>query len=206
MHISIQTQGTAVSIPGSSPTSPLWSGIGCPEEYKADTQYDEAAIVSVDKTVYQCAKKLLCGMVTYQPRTDQHWDKAWKIIGGCLDDLAPMDGPAFEALHTGNSQYGCPKEFSSGVRYDEGNTVTVNNRVFRCKAWPYSGHCSQAGYKPLTNPATPDAWKDAWDFIGYCNLYYKLDAVNAAVAQSRFRNQVAEAELIWEHGLDFPYY
>jgi ribosomal protein L21E len=41
--------------------------------------------------------------------------------------------------------------------------------VFACKAWPYSGHCGQAGYEPNVNPATPEAWRDAWTIKGYCN-------------------------------------
>ncbi|KAL7523373.1 hypothetical protein ACHAXR_000149, partial [Thalassiosira sp. AJA248-18] len=31
------------------------------------------------------------------------------------------------------------------------------------------GHCGQPGYEPNVDPATPDAWKDAWTVEGYCS-------------------------------------
>ena len=137
-HIPIQ--GTATS-PGSSPTPPFWSGASCPKEYKPHTAYDEGETVTVDKIVYQCAQfpnNLFCGMTGYQPGVHQHWNKAWMIIGSCIGDVPPqMEDPTFEALGSGNAAYGCPKEFSSAVTYVGGDSVTVSNRVFRCKAWPY---------------------------------------------------------------------
>ena len=145
-------------------------------------------------------------MTGYKPGTDQHWDKAWKIIGSCFGGtLAPMKSPSFEARSNVSNEGGYAGDYDGGVKYKEGDTISVNTLVFRCKAWTYSGHCLQAGYKPMTNPATPDAWKMAWDFIGYCErFYYTLDIVNAAVAQSRLHNQVSELGLVWKYGLDAP--
>ena len=41
--------------------------------------------------------------------------------------------------------------------------------MFVCKAWPHSGHCSQAGYKPSVDTGVySNAWKDAWTMAGYC--------------------------------------
>ena len=146
-------------------------------------------------------------MTGYKPGTDKHWDKSWKIIGSRFGGtLAPMKSPSFEVLSNVSNEGGCPGDYDGGVKYGEGDTVSVNKLVFRCEAWPYSGHCSQQGYKPMTNTATPDAWKEAWDFIGDCErFYYTLDVVDAAVAQSQLLYQVAEVELVWEHGIDAPY-
>ena len=55
------------------------------------------------------------------------------------------------------------------MSYEEGDTVSSAGLVFSCKAWPFNLHCGQQGYEPLTNPATPGAWKDAWEVIGYCD-------------------------------------
>ena len=62
-----------------------------------------------------------------------------------------------------------------------------------------------AAYEPLSMASTPDAYKQAWDLVGPCNNYERCDATDAAVAESRFQLRVAEAELVWKHGLDMPY-
>eukprot|EP00571_Detonula_confervacea_P016686 CAMPEP_0172309786 /NCGR_PEP_ID=MMETSP1058-20130122/10649_1 /TAXON_ID=83371 /ORGANISM="Detonula confervacea, Strain CCMP 353" /LENGTH=366 /DNA_ID=CAMNT_0013022475 /DNA_START=89 /DNA_END=1189 /DNA_ORIENTATION=- len=67
---------------------------------------------------------------------------------------------------------GCPESWSSKSQtepYEEGDKVESAGLVFACKAWPRSGYCSQDGYEPLSNPATPDAWKQAWQLVGYCS-------------------------------------
>jgi hypothetical protein len=45
-----------------------------------------------------------------------------------------------------------------GTRYSEGDEVQSAGAKYRCRAWPYSGHCGQAGYQPGVDPAWPDAW------------------------------------------------
>jgi len=182
----------------------------CPEEYTTSAVYGPGDLVSVDNTIYQCAespRNLFCGMIGYRPGADQHWDKAWKVIGSCSGNPLNTETSPFEGMSNRNgiAMSGCPEKYDAGVLYKEGDTVTVNNSIFRCKGWPNSGHCSQVGYKPLETTSTPDSWKTAWDFIGNCDSYEKLDVVNAAVAQSGFRSKVAVAELVWEFGLDLPH-
>jgi hypothetical protein len=53
--------------------------------------------------------------------------------------------------------------------YEEGDKVSDGSLVYQCKAWPFSGHCGQAGYEPNVDTATRGAWKDAWTVVGYCN-------------------------------------
>lgn len=58
---------------------------------------------------------------------------------------------------------GCPEEWSESTgevsAYDEGDMVSLNGLVFRCRSCPYCRHCGQAGYEPLEDQATPGAWK-----------------------------------------------
>ncbi|KAL7523545.1 hypothetical protein ACHAXR_000230, partial [Thalassiosira sp. AJA248-18] len=86
-------------------------------------------------------------------------------LGGCSNAYSkkPVEGsPGFGSTIESNSSW------SWGVTYEAGDTVSVNNLVYQCKEWPFSSHCSQQGYEPMINLATPGAWKDAWTVIGYC--------------------------------------
>jgi len=49
--------------------------------------------------------------------------------------------------------------------------VSVDGKVFSCKAWPFSAHCGQAGYEPLSSPDNRGngAWRDAWTLAGWCS-------------------------------------
>lgn len=49
----------------------------------------------------------------------------------------------------------------------------------RRKAFPLSNFCGQSGYEPMSDPATPNAWKDAWTVEGYCD-----DSIDAAPSSS----------------------
>jgi len=68
---------------------------------------------------------------------------------------------------------GCPDEWSqrSNVdEYEEGDLVSAGKIVYRCKAFPFSRHCGQAGYEPgVDDGRSPPAWKDAWTVAGHCS-------------------------------------
>jgi hypothetical protein len=59
---------------------------------------------------------------------------------------------------------GCPDEYSSGASYEEGDKVTKNSIVYKCRAWPNSGWCNNDAYEPGT-----DVSKEAWTIVGYCD-------------------------------------
>ena len=89
------------------------------------------------------------------------------MIGSCFGTLAPSSSPNFASL---TNLGGCPEEWEAmivGEAYEESDTVSSQDLVFSCKRWPYSTHCGQQGYEPMTNSATPDAWKTAWILTGY---------------------------------------
>jgi hypothetical protein len=65
----------------------------------------------------------------------------------------------------------CPEQWVAGsnVAYDEGDMVSVvvsvtppRSVVFKCKAWPYSGHCGQY------SPDNVLGGKLGWNYVGGC--------------------------------------
>jgi len=90
-------------------------------------------------------------------------------VGYCEGTIGPTASPNFQVLP---DMGGCPEEYEKrpiGQEYGEGDRVSAGRLVFQCKPFPYSGHCSQAGYEPLVDSATPGAWKDAWEVVGHCS-------------------------------------
>jgi len=159
-------------IHAAAPAPPLWNiQGGCPRAYEAGAKYDAGDAVSVDNRVYQCAAKptnLFCGQTGYTPGKDQYWSVSWTMVGSCFGTLTPTGSPNFSALV---DLGGCPEEWeakSAGEAYEKDDTVSSHGFVFSCKMWPYSTHCSQHGYQPMEDSASPGAWKTAWELIGYC--------------------------------------
>lgn len=145
---------------------------GCPDAYEAAAEYDEGDKVSKDSLVYQCKRWPLsnhCSQAGYEPGVDtggvEYWMDAWDITGYCSGTVSPTSSPNFVSLP---NMGGCSEERESRAAaepYMEGDRVSLNGLVFECKAWPFSGHCSQAGYEPLVDPA----WADAWRVVGFCS-------------------------------------
>jgi len=59
----------------------------------------------------------------------------------------------------------CPPAFSDSVQYSAGDEVTVENKIYKCKPFPYTGWCSQGGYQPGASAN----WSMAWTRNGDCN-------------------------------------
>jgi len=99
----------------------------------------------------------------YKPSEGTNWKLAWNVLGTCDGIIAPTSLPNYETLEylggcagVGTWQHGIH------TSYEKGDQVAKEGKVFACKA-PHNGHhCSQQGYEPLTNPATPGAWMDDW--------------------------------------------
>jgi hypothetical protein len=152
---------------------------GCPGDYSSGADYEEGDKVSKMGLVYQCKSwpsSGHCPQAGYEPgvsvgsgsQITEYWKDAWMVVGYCSGTIAPTSSPSFVSLP---NMGGCPDTWSvkSGIdAYEEGDRVSSGELVYQCKAWPYSGHCGQAGYEPDVNPATPDAWRDAWTVVGYC--------------------------------------
>lgn len=65
---------------------------------------------------------------------------------------------------------GCPREYQPGSDYQEGSIVSMDGIVYKCRPYPLSLHCSQAGFElgSLAIDQT-DHWKRAWEAIGDCS-------------------------------------
>lgn len=149
---------------------------GCPGEYVSGEDYEEEDKVSKDGVVYQCKgwpQSAHCAQAGYAPGVSvgetEYWKEAWTVIGTCEGTIAPTSSPSFVSLPDLGA---CPDEWENkaiGDAYEEGDLVSAGQLVYECKAWPFSGHCGQAGYEPQTDPATPGAWRDAWTVKGHCS-------------------------------------
>eukprot|EP00571_Detonula_confervacea_P006562 CAMPEP_0172330918 /NCGR_PEP_ID=MMETSP1058-20130122/61653_1 /TAXON_ID=83371 /ORGANISM="Detonula confervacea, Strain CCMP 353" /LENGTH=658 /DNA_ID=CAMNT_0013048155 /DNA_START=126 /DNA_END=2102 /DNA_ORIENTATION=- len=168
---------TGTMSPTDSPSNVVLDDVGgCPDEFAASADYEEGDEVSNKGLVYQCKgwpQSQHCSQAGYTPGEEvggvENWIHAWTVVGHCSGTIGPTSAPSHVQL---TDMGGCPESWSAKSveeLYEEGDKVESNGLVFACKAWPFSGHCSQAGYEPLFNPATPDAWKDAWSLVGYCN-------------------------------------
>mmetsp|Transcript_3382 Transcript_3382/g.6143 ORF Transcript_3382/g.6143 Transcript_3382/m.6143 type:complete len:657 (+) Transcript_3382:92-2062(+) len=152
---------------------------GCPGEYDAAVEYEEGDKVSKMGLVYQCKswpQSQHCKQDGYEPGTSidggakklEYWKDAWLVVGYCSGSITPTTSPVYVSLP---NMGGCPDTWSTksaADAFEEGDRVSSGGLVYQCKSWPYSGHCGQAGYEPNVDPATPDAWKDAWTAVGYC--------------------------------------
>jgi len=161
-----------------------WEDVGgCFCEYDETITYVAGDKISKRKygsqVIYQCKGAPMdqfCSMTGYEPGTDeepQYWREAWSIIGTCDGTNSPTAAP--NMVDSSLVDWGgCPPEWDASITsdpdttYEAGDAISLNGLVYKCKGWPYSGHCGQDGYKPKEDPATPGAWKEAWTLVGYC--------------------------------------
>ena len=80
--------------------------------------------------------------------------------------MAPTGSPAYATL---TDMGGCPSKWVKGAnKYEEGDKVSAEGLVFECRTFPYSLHCGQDGYEPISE-ANGEAWKESWSVVGYCD-------------------------------------
>ena len=78
--------------------------------------------------------------------------------------MAPTGSPAYATL---TDMGGCPSKWVAGSNiYMEGDKVSSEGLVFECRPFPYSLHCGQDGYEPISEG---EAWKISWSMVGYCD-------------------------------------
>ncbi len=159
---------------------------GCPEAYVDGTNYVSGDKVSIPSAmgaakdfdkIFKCKpwpSGQFCKDPNYKPGTTYNgeslWKDAWTYEGGCTGTISPTASPTF-IVGTSNVA-GCPEEFVPGTTYEEGDKVAILNvagangafgKVYECKAYPFSGHCGQAGYEPGT-----ETGQEAWKYDGGC--------------------------------------
>ena len=150
--------------PTSSPTLPLWDGVGCPDLYETHTIYHENdRVIGADGYVYQCKVYPYsgsCGQQGFEPgESSSSWSVAWDRLGSCEGTIAPTSSPNYNLNVVG----GCPGEYTKEGVYDEGDMVSLNGIVYKCNPFPFSAWCSHDDYAPDSK-----AGEDAWEVLGLC--------------------------------------
>jgi len=162
-------------------SSPVYTALadagGCPGAYVSSTSYEQGDRVSKMGLVYECKEWPLgahCSQQGYEPGTSvgtgsqvtEFWKSAWTVIGHCKGSIAPTTAPQFNSA---TSVGGCPNEWVAGETYEEADRVSVTvstlpirQVVYQCKAWPFSGFCSQ--FEP-----TAFGGDQGWALAGSCD-------------------------------------
>ena len=99
------------------------------------------------------------------------YNKAVEVTGivcNCGDSGCPTPSPTSSSCTKTEIRNSCPavNSWSSGVSYEAGDVVRIANYIYTCKAWSYYLWCSNAAYKPTTDPT--DIWTQAWTAGGTC--------------------------------------
>lgn len=124
-------------------------------KYKPGTQYKASDIVLNDGSLYQCKPFPYSGWCSlapaaYEPGKGRSWNDAWNLYkkgeeGGGKEEEDDNDYPLYK----------------EGTAYKSGDIVANDGKLFRCKAFPYGGWCSQSGW--AYEPGKGTVWSDAWD-------------------------------------------
>jgi len=169
---SAECSGTATAV---APDE--WDGgPGCPGVFSSGTDYSADDLVTVEgafNAVYQCKSSptdAFCSQSGFEPGTSIYGEQAWTSLGSCTGTISPTSSPNFVSIVDAG---GCPKLYSSGEDYEEGDRVSNGGLVYQCRAHPQSGHCPQVGYEPGTSigsgSQTIEYWKEAWSVVGFCS-------------------------------------
>ncbi|KAK1732557.1 PT domain-containing protein [Skeletonema marinoi] len=180
---------TGTITPTATPTFDPNNVEGCPEEYDDGTEYEEGDKVSVTAAgedygkIYQCKawpEGDHCGNEAYSPLNTEKlcndqvcWPIAWTYIKGCTGTITPTATPTFDPADVG----GCPDEFEEGTDYEEGDKMSIISdgedygKIYKCKGWPYTGHCKSEAFSPLNTAKACSGevcWPVAWTYEGGC--------------------------------------
>jgi len=161
---------------------------GCPEAYEDSAEYeagDKVSIASGDYgKIYQCKSwpnSGHCGDETYSPENTEKacngevcWPQAWTYVGGCSGTITPTATPTFDP-----AVGGCPEAYDDSAEYEAGDKISIAvaeggdyGKIYQCKSWPNSGHCSKEAYSPSSTEKGCNGalcWPEAWTFIGGCS-------------------------------------
>jgi hypothetical protein len=165
-----------------SPTTTL---PGCPSAWVVGTDYAAGDIVSAGGKRFQCKAHpmtVFCGQAGYEPNIELHggaYTLAWTTLGYCAGTLAPSTAsPSGIPVYTVGGA--CPATFAAGGAYSAKSRVTSagTNNVYKCKEYPHSGHCGQAGFEPGTTNGGM-----GWTLLGTCDPLLTHPPTNAPTAK-----------------------
>ena len=172
--------------PTASPafTSLSQVGSGCPDDYNSATTYEAGDVVSLvvsgspnDRVVvYECKSwpsGAYCNAGPDYAPDSANVNYGWTLKGYCDGTIAPTTSPTVYApaakcrYYSGNQAIQI-NHWATGdlSTYVAGTRVRIENRIYKCKGWPYSLWCKMAAYKPEGDSGVYD---DAWTSAGDCN-------------------------------------
>eukprot|EP00985_Skeletonema_marinoi_P008812 scaffold4024_cov208-Skeletonema_marinoi.AAC.8 len=180
---------TGTITPTATPTFDPANVEGCPEVYNGGAEYEEGDKVSVTAAgedygkIYECKAwpdSNYCGQEAFSPLNTARlcndqvcWPVAWTYLGGCTGTITPTATPTFDPANVG----GCPDEFEEGTDYKEGDKMSIvadgedYGKIYKCKGWPYTGHCKSEAFSPLNTAKACGGevcWPVAWTYEGGC--------------------------------------
>ena len=165
-------------------TSLTQVGSGCPNGYNSATTYEAGDVVSLvvsgspnDRVVvYECKSwpsGAYCNAGPDYAPDSANVNYGWTLKGYCDGTIAPTTSPTVYApaakcrYYSGNQAIQI-NHWATGdlSTYVAGTRVRIENRIYKCKGWPYSLWCKMAAYKPEGDSGVYD---DAWTSAGDCN-------------------------------------
>ncbi|WP_330997219.1 glycosyl hydrolase family 18 protein [Burkholderia stagnalis] len=151
--------------------------------YKAGTQYNAGDIVSNLGKLYQCKPFPYSGWCSgaptaYEPGKGFAWNDAWTLYGD--DEGGGGNGGGEGGNGGGNGggeggngggeggngggeggNGGDHPQYKEGTKYNAGDIVSNNGKLYRCKPFPYTNWCSMAAW--AYEPGKGTAWDQAWE-------------------------------------------
>ncbi|WP_306170136.1 glycosyl hydrolase family 18 protein [Burkholderia ubonensis] len=147
--------------------------------YKAGTQYNAGDIVSNLGKLYQCKPFPYSGWCSgapsaYEPGKGFAWNDAWTLYGddggngggsgggnGGGNGGGEGGGNGGGGGEGGGNGGGNHPQYKEGTKYNAGDIVSNNGKLYRCKPFPYTNWCSMAAW--AYEPGKGSAWDQAWE-------------------------------------------
>jgi hypothetical protein len=167
-------------------TAPAFSslaeiGDGCPKPYSISTTYEAGDQVAVfvslstnQAVIYECKawpNGAYCNAgENFAPDSDNA-NMGWTLKGYCDGTIAPTASPVVYApaakcrWYNGTQPVTINNWASASLStYVAGTRVRKEDRIYKCKGYPFSLWCKMAAYEPEATAY----WKDAWTSAGTC--------------------------------------
>ena len=157
-------------------------GEGCPKSYDIMKIYEGGDQVSVfvsndssHAIIYECKSWPMGAYCnagpSYSPESD-NVNLGWTLKGYCDGTIAPTAAPIVYTpaakcrWYNGTQPITIDNWAESDLStYVSGTRVRKEDRIYKCKGWPFGLWCTMAAYEPEKT----DVWRDAWSSAGTCS-------------------------------------
>jgi hypothetical protein len=156
-------------------------GGGCPPAYDEATTYEEGDVASLARSdnpdrvvVYECKawpSGAYCNAGPNYAPGSANSALGWTLKGSCSGTMAPSTSPVVYTPAAKCRWYNGTQAVtinnwaeSSLSTYIAGTRVRKEDRIYKCKGYPYSLWCKMAAYEPEETAY----WAEAWTTAGTC--------------------------------------